>query len=172
MRRADAFDVSEKAWREGGAQAHGAAMFLGERLVVVMYGLETAAARAEKASWLIGWGFHAFDRRIMFEAGQTVCAASAYGGQSGEVPLVSARPRGENGKLVERIVYTGPLTAPVERGRDVGRLRIWRDDMLAVHAPLRTGASVAPGGLARRAFDATLEPAGGALRAALARFRR
>ena len=162
---------------DGGFGLVASAVEDGARLIVVTYGLRTATDRVEEARKLIGWGLHAFDRRTVFEAGQTVGAASVYGGQSGEVPLVSERPivlfvpRGENGKLVARIVYTGPLAAPVEQGRDAGRLKIWRDDMLVVDAPLKTGASVALGGLARRAFDASLELAGGALREALARFR-
>ncbi len=101
-----------------------------------------------------------------------------YGGASGEVPLVSDRPivlfvpRGENDKLVAKIVYRGPLTAPIEKGKDAGRLKVWRDGMLVIDAPLKTGGSVAPGGLVRRAFNAGVELAGAAIRSALARFRK
>ena len=111
----------------------------------------------------------------MFEAGQTVGAASVYGGQSSEVPLVTERPimlfvpRGESDKVVAKIVYTGPLAAPVEKGQAAGRLKIWRDDMLVVDAPLKTGAPVALGSLTNRAFDAGVELAGDALRDAMRR---
>ena len=59
-------------------------------------------------------------------------------GRPAQVPLVSDRPivlfvpHGETGKLVAKIVYTGPLAAPVEKGVDAGQLKIWRDDMLVV----------------------------------------
>jgi serine-type D-Ala-D-Ala carboxypeptidase (penicillin-binding protein 5/6) len=84
-------------------------------------------------------------------------------------PIALFVPRGESDKLVAKIVYTGPLAAPVEAGKDAGRLKIWRGDMLVVDAPLKTGAAVTLGGLARRAFDAGVELAGDAVRRALKR---
>ena len=143
--------------------------------------MKTATERVEEARKLFGYGFHSFDRRTVFEAGETIGAASVYGGQVGDVPLVSDRPvvifvpHGETGKFVAKIVYTGPLAAPVEKGRDAGRLKIWRDDMLVVDAPLKTGADVPLGGLTRRAFDAGIELGAGRLAHssdALARFQK
>ena len=112
---------------------------------------------------------------MLYGAGDGVGTAAVYGGESDEVPLVTERPvtlfvpRGETEKLVAKIVYTGPLAAPVEAGKDAARLKIWRGDMLVVDAPLKTGASVALGGLTRRAFDAGVELAGDAVRRALKR---
>jgi len=163
---------------DGGFALVGSAVQDGWRLLVVTYGVKTANDRVEEARKLIGYGFHSFDRRAVWAAGETVGAASVYGGASGQVPLVSDRPivlfvpHGETGKLVAKIVYTGPLAAPVEKGVDAGQLKIWRDDMLVVDAPLKTGGSVAIGGLTSRAFDAGIELAGGAIRDALARFRK
>ncbi len=160
---------------DGGFGLVGSAVQDGQRLIVVMYGLKSAAERVEEARKLFDYGFHSFDRRTVFEAGQTVGTASVYGGQSGEVPLVSERPitlfvpRGESHKLIAKIVYTGPLSAPVEKGQDAGRLEIWRDDMLVIDAPLKTGAAVALGGLPSRALDAGIELAGDAVRDAMRR---
>jgi len=160
---------------DGGFGLVGSAVQDGARLIVVMYGLKTANDRVDEARQLFGYGFHSFDRRTVFEAGATVGWASVYGGKAGEVPLVSDRPivlyvpHGESGKIVAKIVYVGPLTAPVEKGQDAGRLKIWRDEMLVVDAPLKTGAYVPLGGLTSRALDAGIELAGGALRDALAR---
>jgi D-alanyl-D-alanine carboxypeptidase (penicillin-binding protein 5/6) len=70
---------------------------------------------------------------------------------------------------VAKVIYMGPLPAPVTADREVGRLKIWRADMLAVDAPLKTGGAVALGGLAGRAFDASVELAGQAVRDALRR---
>jgi D-alanyl-D-alanine carboxypeptidase (penicillin-binding protein 5/6) len=138
-----------------------------------MNGLKSATERSEEARKLFNYGFHSFDRRTLYGAGDQVGSASVYGGESDEVPLVTENPvalfvpRGESDRLVAKIVYTGPLAAPVEAGKDVARLKIWRGDMLVVDAPLRTGASVALGGLTRRAFDAGIELAGDAVRRAL-----
>ena len=160
---------------DGGFGLVGSAVQDGQRLILVMYGLKSAAERVEEARKLLDYGFHSFDRRTVFEAGQTVGNASVYGGELGEVALISERPislfvpRGESDRLVAKIVYAGPLAAPVERGQDVARLKIWRDDMLVVDAPLKTGAAVALGGLTRRAFDAGIELAGDAVRDAVQR---
>ena len=140
-----------------------------------MYGLKSATERVEEARKLFDYGFHSFEHRTVFEAGQTVGTASVYGGATGEVPLVSERPitlfapRGESGKMIAKIVYDGPLAAPIAKGQDAGRLKIWRDDMLVIDAPLKTGAAVPLGGLTSRAFDAGIELAGDAVRDAMRR---
>jgi D-alanyl-D-alanine carboxypeptidase (penicillin-binding protein 5/6) len=158
---------------DGGFALVGSAVQDNQRLIVVMNGLKSATERSEEARKLFNYGFHSFDRRTLYGAGDQVGSASVYGGESDEVPLVTENPvalfvpRGESDRLVAKIVYTGPLAAPVEAGKDVARLKIWRGDMLVVDAPLRTGASVALGGLTRRAFDAGIELAGDAVRRAL-----
>jgi D-alanyl-D-alanine carboxypeptidase (penicillin-binding protein 5/6) len=160
---------------DGGFALVGSAVQENQRLIVVMNGVKSATERVEEARKLFNYGFHSFDRRTLYEAGDRVGGAAVYGGATDEVPLVADRPialfvpRGESDKLVAKIVYTGPLAAPVEVGKDAGRLKIWRGDMLIVDAPLKTGAAVALGGLTRRAFDAGVELAGDAVRRALKR---
>lgn len=158
---------------DGGFALVGSAVQDNQRLIVVMNGLKSATERSEEARKLFNYGFHSFDRRTLYGAGDRVGSASVYGGESDEVPLVTDQPialfvpRGESDRLVAKIVYTGPLAAPVEAGRDAARLKIWRGDMLVVDAPLKTGAPVALGGLTRRAFDAGIELGGDAVRRAL-----
>ena len=160
---------------DGGFAIVGSAVQDEQRLIVVMNGFKSATERSEEARKLFNYGFHSFDRRMLYGAGDRVGTAAVYGGESDEVPLVTERPitlfvpRGETGKLVAKIVYTGPIAAPVEAGKDAARLKIWRGDMLLIDAPLKTGASVALGGLTRRAFDAGVELAGDAVRRALKR---
>jgi D-alanyl-D-alanine carboxypeptidase (penicillin-binding protein 5/6) len=160
---------------DGGFAIVGSAVQDNQRLIIVMNGFKSATERSEEARKVFNYGFHSFDRRTLFAAGSRVGAASVYGGETDEVPLVTEHaialfvPRGESDRLVAKIVYTGPLAAPVEPGLDAGRLKIWRGDMLVVDAPLKTGAAVPLGGLTRRAFDAGVELAGDAVRRALKR---
>jgi D-alanyl-D-alanine carboxypeptidase (penicillin-binding protein 5/6) len=160
---------------DGGFAIVGSAVQDNQRLIIVMNGFKSATERSEEARKVFNYGFHSFDRRTLFAAGSRVGAASVYGGETDEVPLVAEHaialfvPRGESDRLVAKIVYTGPLAAPVEPGLDAGRLKIWRGDMLVVDAPLKTGAAVPLGGLTRRAFDAGVELAGDAVRRALKR---
>ena len=72
---------------ESGFGLVGSAVQNGQRLIVVVNGLKTAAERAEEARKLFNWGFRSFDPRVLFQPGDTVGTASVYGGAQSEVPL-------------------------------------------------------------------------------------
>jgi serine-type D-Ala-D-Ala carboxypeptidase (penicillin-binding protein 5/6) len=160
---------------ESGYGLVGSAVQNGQRLIVVVNGLKTAADRAEEARKLLSWGFRSFDARTLFQAGDVVGEAEVYGGAQGEVPLVTEKPitvfatHGSDERLSAKIAYEGPLAAPVAAGVEVGRLMIWRGQTQVLDAPLKTGGSVATGTLTQRALDAGLELAGGLLRRAFAK---
>ncbi len=148
----------------------GSAVQGGQRLILVVNGLKTAKDRAEESRKLLQWGFRAFEGRLVFAAGETIGAARVFGGATGSVDLVSARdvrvlaPRGSSERLTAKIVYDGPLIPPVEKGRAVARLKVWRGQSLALDLPLQAAADVEVGSLPRRAMDAGLELAGGWVR--------
>lgn len=160
---------------ESGFGLVGSAVQNAQRLIVVVNGLKTAADRAEESRKLLSWGFRSFDARTLFEAGEVVGQAQVYGGAQGEVALVAEKPvkvfatHGSGEKLSAKIVYQGPLMAPVAAGEEVGRLKIWRGQSQVLDVPLKTGGSVAIGTLSQRALDAGLELAGGLLRKAFAK---
>ena len=66
-------------------------------------------------------------------------------------------PKNGNDKLVARIVYTGPVPAPVEQGQRVGVLKVWRNDSVILEMPLKAAESIGRGNLSQRAFDAVSE---------------
>jgi D-alanyl-D-alanine carboxypeptidase (penicillin-binding protein 5/6) len=160
---------------ESGFGLVGSAVQNGQRLIVVVNGLKTAADRAEESRKLLDWGFRSFDARMLYQVGDVVGQASVYGGAQGEVDLVAEKPikvfaaHGSGDKLSAKIIYQGPLTAPVAEGVEAGRLRIWRGQSQVLEVPLKTGGSVAVGTLTQRALDAGLELAGGFLRRTLAK---
>jgi serine-type D-Ala-D-Ala carboxypeptidase (penicillin-binding protein 5/6) len=80
----------------------------------------------------------------------------------GEVKILVARAT--TGKFNGRIVYTGPLIAPVEAGKEVARLKIFRGTEQILDLPLKTAAAVEQGALPRRAMDAGIEYATGVFR--------
>ena len=59
-----------------------------------------------------------------------------------------------------RIVFDGPLVAPVKKGTVVARLKIMRGQALALDIPLAAKEDVAVGSLPRRALDAGMEYTG------------
>lgn len=141
----------------------GSAIRAGNRLVVVINGLKTRRERAEEGRKLISWGFRTFDPKDLFAAGETVGTASVYGGDIGRVPLVAKTkvrvlvPRGSRERLTGRIEYIGPLIAPIEQGRKVANLRIYRGKVLALDLPLYTKEEIKTGQLYSRAFDSAFE---------------
>lgn len=147
----------------------------GQRLVLVVSGLKTGRDRAAEARKLLDWGFRAFEPRELFAKGATVGEARVYGGDSGSVPLVAKKPvrvlmpRGSGEKIVGRIVYKGPLKAPVQSGTEVGRLQVMRGDVQALDLPLYAGQDVGVGTLTQRAVDGLMELGTGVVRRAFSR---
>jgi D-alanyl-D-alanine carboxypeptidase (penicillin-binding protein 5/6) len=148
----------------------GSAQQNGQRLIIALYGAKTAKERADEARKLIQWGFRTFDAKTLFQANEPVGRAKVYGGTQGHVDLVAGRPvkllipRTNAEKLTGRIVYQGPLAAPVEEGKEVARLKIFRGTSEVLDMPLKTAAAIEPGSLSQRAMDAGLELAGGLIR--------
>jgi D-alanyl-D-alanine carboxypeptidase (penicillin-binding protein 5/6) len=156
---------------EAGFGLVGSATQNGLRLIVAMSGLKSDKERADEGRKLLEWGFHNFEMRPLFAGDQVVGEARVFGGTSRYVPLVGKKPitimvpRNASERLLARIVYRGPIRAPVEKGQAVGVLKVWRGENVALEVPLQAAEDVAVGSLTRRAFDAVSELAGGLVRA-------
>jgi serine-type D-Ala-D-Ala carboxypeptidase (penicillin-binding protein 5/6) len=148
---------------EAGYNLVGSAVQNGVRLIVVVTGLKNAKDRADDAKKLLEYGFKNFDARVLFAEGQTVAAAKVYGGAQGSVPVAAKGavklmvPRGVNDKIVAKMVYTGPIRAPVQEGQAIGNLQVWRGDAKVLEVPVQAAESVAAGSLAQRTLDAASE---------------
>jgi D-alanyl-D-alanine carboxypeptidase (penicillin-binding protein 5/6) len=155
---------------ESGYGLVGSAVQNGQRLILALYGSPTAKERAEEARKIFLWGFRSFESKTIFLAGETIGGAKVYGGTASQVPLVAGGevkilvPRTATEKLNGRIVYTGPLIAPVEAGKEVARVKIFRGTEQILDLPLKTAAAVEQGALPRRAMDAGIEYASGLFR--------
>ena len=157
--------------QEGGYGLVGSGVQNGLRLIVVVNGLKSAKERADEARKLLDWGFRTFESRILFAEGETVGEAKLYGADKGRVPLIAPRvvrlmvPKGVNEKVIARVTYTGPVRAPVVEGQAIGRLKVWRGDIVALEMPLHAADSAGPGSVSQRAFDALTELVIGLFRA-------
>ncbi|HVZ50503.1 MAG TPA: D-alanyl-D-alanine carboxypeptidase family protein [Pseudolabrys sp.] len=149
--------------KEAGYGLVGSAVQNGLRLIVVVNGLKTAKERGDDAKKLLEWGFRSFEQRILFAEGQSIGNAKVFGGASGHVPLVAngqvrvMLPKAGGDKLIARIVYTGPVPAPVTAGQPIGNLKVWRNDNVILTMPLKAADSVPKGSLSQRAFDSVTE---------------
>ncbi len=158
---ADGLKTGEIA--ESGYNIVASAVQNGQRLVLVLDGMRTARDRASEAVKILSWGFRSFERKTLFSAGEVVGTAAVYGGTESRVPLVADRPvgftaaRGATEPLTGKIVYEGPLPAPVEAGETVAHLKVLRGGAEVLDVPLKTGQAVPVGPLPRRALDAGWE---------------
>jgi D-alanyl-D-alanine carboxypeptidase (penicillin-binding protein 5/6) len=160
---------------ESGYSLVASAVQNGMRLILVIEGASSEKERTEIAKKLFEWGFHDFELRPMFGAGESVGEARTFGGRKSHVGLVGAGsiglmvPRGAKEKITARIVYTGPVPAPIRQGQPIGILRVWRDDMLALEIPLQAGEDIDGGSLLQRAMDGVRELAIGLFKSAAQR---
>jgi D-alanyl-D-alanine carboxypeptidase (penicillin-binding protein 5/6) len=161
--------------KEAGYGLVGSAVQNGMRLIVVVNGTKNDKERADEGKKLLEWGFHNFQSETLFAEGQTIADAKLYGGERGSVPLTADRvvgvmvSRAAQNKLIARVVYTGPVPAPVQQGQRIGVLKVWRNDVLVLEVPLQAAENVGTGNLSQRAFDAATELMIGLFRAGIQR---
>jgi D-alanyl-D-alanine carboxypeptidase (penicillin-binding protein 5/6) len=157
--------------KEGGYGMVGSAVQNGLRLIVVVNGLEDPDDRASEAKKMLEWGFRNFEARTLFAAQQLVGYAKVFGGESRSVKLASPEPIKvmvqKNGadKLIARVIYSGPVRAPIEAGQPVGVVRVWRGTNVAMEAPVFAAEPVGKGSTMRRAIDGASELVIGMFRA-------
>jgi D-alanyl-D-alanine carboxypeptidase (penicillin-binding protein 5/6) len=148
---------------ESGYALTGSAVQNGQRLIMVISGLKTMRDRATAARGLLDFGFRAFDAKQLFAQNEAVGEAQVFGGDRGTVSLVSPKtirvlmPKGSNERVTARIVYQGPLRAPVKKGAQVGRLQVTRGDTQALDVPLYAAEDVGEGTLTQKAVDGLME---------------
>ncbi|MGZ8299777.1 MAG: D-alanyl-D-alanine carboxypeptidase family protein [Rhodoplanes sp.] len=160
---------------EGGFGLVGSALQNGLRLIVVVNGLKTAKDRADEAKKLLDWGFSGFEQRPLFAEGEILGQARVFAGTQTSVNLVGRRaismliPRNNHDRISAKIVYSGPVPAPVQEGQRIGTLRVYRGTNVALEVPLQAAETVERGNLSRRAFDAASELIIGLFRAGIAK---
>jgi D-alanyl-D-alanine carboxypeptidase (penicillin-binding protein 5/6) len=149
--------------KEGGYGMVGSAVQNGIRLIVVVNGLEDPEDRATEAKKMLEWGFRNFESRPLFAAQQPIGYAKVFGGDIRSVKLVSPKPvevmvqKNGTDKLIARVVYNGPVRAPIAAGQQIGVVRVWRGTNIAMEAPVYAADPVGVGSTMQRAIDGASE---------------
>jgi len=157
--------------KEGGYGMVGSAVQNDTRLIVVINGLDDPDDRASEAKKMLEWGFRNFETRTLFASNQQVGYAKVFGGESRSVKLASPTPikvmvpKNGSEKLIARVIYSGPVRAPVKEGQPVGVVRVWRGANVAMEAPVYAAEAIATGSTMRRAIDGASELVIGMFRA-------
>ena len=124
---------------------------------------------------MLEFGFHGFEFRVLFAEGQTIGEAKVFGGDASDVSLVGPgtirvmMPRSNGERLLARIVYNGPVPAPIAKGQPIGKLKVWRGEELALEVPLTAAEDVGTGSMSQRAMDGATELVIGLFRAGVSK---
>jgi len=138
--------------REAGYGLVGSAVQGDRRVVFVISGLDSEAARRQESESIVNWAFRQFVRKTVARAGAEIVQAPVYLGAADSVPLTLAEdltlliPALEQDGLTAEAVFDGPLEAPVAAGQAVGELVVTVPDLGERRLPLVTASGVAKGG--------------------------
>jgi D-alanyl-D-alanine carboxypeptidase (penicillin-binding protein 5/6) len=143
---------------EAGYGFTGSAEQNGRRLVMVVAGLTSTQQRIDESVKFMNWGFSAWQARPLFQQNQKIGEARVQLGSSNTVGLVAPRnlaatiPAGLGQRLRAKIVYEGPLKAPIAQGQHVADLVVEGDGIPAMTMPLHAEAGVTEAGFFGRAW--------------------
>lgn len=145
---------------EAGFSYLGTARRDGQRLVLVLAGVENGRLRAKIARSYVEWGFSAFERRQLFAPGAAVGTARVQDGDARGVGLKAAGPvainlpRGSDGELTATIRYEGPLRAPIAANQEVAVMEVSAPGVAPARIPLYAAEAVGTAGPIDRVINA------------------
>ena len=137
---------------EAGYGFTGSAEQNGRRIVMVVAGLGSFNQRIEESVRFMDWGFRAWQARPLLRQGERIGEARVQLGSDGTVGLVAPRPvavtypSGLGQNIRARIVYDGPIKAPIAQGQPIANLVVQAGDMPPQVTPLVAEEAVGEAG--------------------------
>jgi len=141
---------------EAGYGLVGSAVQNGQRIIFMVGGLGSEKERADETTAIVKWAFGAFDTVRFYDKGAEVAKADVWLGAGPTVPIIAPRdlqllvPREDRAGMKARVLYNGPIEAPITAGQKVATLRVDIPGKDPVDLDLVAGADVARGGLLTR----------------------
>jgi D-alanyl-D-alanine carboxypeptidase (penicillin-binding protein 5/6) len=139
--------------QEAGYGFTGSAEQNGRRLVMVVAGLTSFNQRIEESVKFMNWGFRAWSAQPLYAKGKRVGAAQVQLGDEDEVGLVAPRnlavtlPAGTSKNNIRvKIVYNGPVKAPIKAGQHIADLVVTTGDTSPQTMPLVAEKAVGEAG--------------------------
>ena len=143
---------------EAGYGFTGSAEQGGRRLVMVVAGLGSFNQRIEESVKFIEWGFRAWSTKSLLAKGQKVETAEVQLGDAATVGLVAPRnlavtmPAGVLNGIKVKVVYEGPIKAPIAAGQHIADLVVQTASTPPQVMPLVAETAVGQAGFFRRAW--------------------
>ena len=131
----------------------------GQRLIAVVFGTSSEAARATETATLLGYGFNFFESKTFHKKGEVLADVQVWKGAAPTVKvgltsdLAYSMPRGGAATLTTHLTLNRRVIAPVKRGDIVGKIEIRQGNTVLKRADLVALESVAEGSFFRRAWD-------------------
>ncbi len=129
------------------------------RLLAVVLGATSDAARASEAQKLLNYGFQFYDTVQLYQNGAEVSELKVWKGATGSVGAgfvadqYVTLPKGQATKLKLTLEAVEPLVAPVTRGQSVGKVMVTLDAKPVGDYPLVALADVPSASIFGRAWD-------------------
>jgi D-alanyl-D-alanine carboxypeptidase (penicillin-binding protein 5/6) len=129
------------------------------RVLAVVLGATSDAARASEAQKLLNWGFQAFDTVQLYQSGKQVTTLRVWKGAMPEVPagFLADRyltlPKGKADKLVVTMQAQEPLVAPISRAQRVGTVKVALEGKPVAEFPMIALEEVEPASFFGRTWD-------------------
>ena len=148
---------------EAGYGLVGSALQGDRRIIFVVSGLPSAQARAREAEAIVNWAFRQFVQRPIAKAGVVIAEADVHMGAETSVGLTPAEdfstliPVVSGNDLKAEVVYTGPISAPIEKGQELGELVLTPEGLPETRIPLVADRTIARGGFVERIKTASLQ---------------
>ena len=144
---------------EAGYGFTGSAEQGGRRIIMVVAGLGSFNQRIEESVKFMDWGFRAWKSQPLFSAGQKVAEAKVQLGGENQVALVAPRnlavtlPAGSAANIRVKVVYDGPIKAPIAKGQHVADLVVQTPDTPPQTMPLVAQEEVGKAGFFGRMWN-------------------
>jgi D-alanyl-D-alanine carboxypeptidase (penicillin-binding protein 5/6) len=136
---------------EAGYGFTGSATQNGRRIIMVIAGITGADGYSQRASESVRfmeWGFNAWQSRPLLRQGERIGEAEVNLGSASTVGLVAPQniavtyPAGLGQNMRARIVYDGPIRAPIAQGQHIADLIVTTADMPPQTMPLVAAEAV------------------------------
>jgi D-alanyl-D-alanine carboxypeptidase (penicillin-binding protein 5/6) len=144
---------------EAGYGFTGSAEQSGRRIIMVVAGLGSFNQRIEESVKFMDWGFRAWKSQPLFNQNEKVADARVQGGGDDIVPLVAPRsiavtlPAGSSANIRVKVVYNGPIKAPIAKGQHVADLVVSTPDTPPQTMPLVASEAVGEAGFFGRMWN-------------------
>jgi D-alanyl-D-alanine carboxypeptidase (penicillin-binding protein 5/6) len=144
---------------EAGYSVTGSAEQNGRRIVMMMGGMTSFNQRIDQSLAFMRWGFRAWADKTLAAKGKLVEQAEVQGGDASTVGLVAPQdiavtiPSGSSPDMQIKVVYQGPIQAPIKAGQHIADIVVTTPDTGAQTMPLVAAKDVGKAGFFRRAWN-------------------